>query len=425
MLLSFKIENFRSVKDQVIIDFTETARLDESHLPNNTFESNGDTILNSLIIYGRNASGKSNVIMALQALTYLIDNSDSFQSGKKIPPYEPFKFEKKAVTLPIKFEVEFIGIESKQKYQYTVHYTSHSITYESLRFYPQGISAKLFERKESEITYGEYYKGAKKKIGSDLLGNQLFLSKASTSNVSYLDEVYKYFTQFFYVSTVHDTEYDKTLIRAFSEVMLDDERMKSNVRKLLKAADTNISDFSINKVDPSKFKFPENIPEEIQEDIIERYKYKVNASHLMFDDGELVGLESLDLEEESFGTKKLLTIGALIIDTLDDGGVIVIDELDKGLHPLLTRMLIKLFHSKKNNPNNAQLIFATHDSTLLDTELFRRDQMCFVDKEYEGGSVFYKLSDIKGVRKDVPIDKWYLSGRYKAIPVISDLTLEF
>ena len=88
-------------------------------------------------------------------------------------------------------------------------------------------------------------------------------------------------------------------------------------------------------------------------------------------------------------------------------------------------MLIKLFHGKENNPKDAQLIFATHDSTLLDNDVFRRDQICFVDKEYEGGSVFYKLSDIKGVRKDIPIDKWYLSGRFKATPVISEITLDF
>ncbi len=105
--------------------------------------------------------------------------------------------------------------------------------------------------------------------------------------------------------------------------------------------------------------------------------------------------------------------------------LLYIDELDKGLHPLLTRLIVNLFNSKNNNPKNAQLIFATHDSTLLDTEVFRRDQICFVDKDYEGVSAFFKLSDIKGIRKDIPIDKWYLSGRFKAIPVLSEPELKF
>lgn len=159
--------------------------------------------------------------------------------------------------------------------------------------------------------------------------------------------------------------------------------------------------------------------------MLDKYKYEVSTSHALYTNGDEIGLETLALNEESFGTKKLFVIGSLILDTLDDGGVLVIDELDKGLHPLISKLLISLFNSKKNNPKNAQLIFATHDSSLLDLEILRRDQISFVDKEYEGNSIFYKLSDIKGVRKDTPIDKWYLSGRFKAIPVTYDVNLKF
>lgn len=425
MIISFKIENFRSIKDSMKIDFTRTNRLNEDNLPYNISNINNESILNSIILYGRNASGKSNVLLALNAISYLVENSDSFKHGQKIPPYEPFLFDKKTKKEAVKLEITFFGKKTNTKYQYSIEYTSNVIEKESLLFYPKGVQAKLFERKKDKIEYGEYYKGIKKSIEADLLENQLFLSKASTSNIKYLNEVYLYFTKDFYVSTVHDTEYDKSILRMFSEFVLKDEKFKANILKLLKAADTNISDFNISKNDMTKFKFPDNIPDELQNDILEKFKYDVNTKHLMFDGNELIGEESLKLEEESFGTKKLLTIGGLIVDALEDGSVIVIDELDKGLHPLLTKMLIKLFHSKTNNPNNAQLIFATHDSTLLDNEIFRRDQICFIDKEYEGGSIFYKLSDIKGIRKDIPIDKWYLSGRYKAIPVISEVNLEF
>ena len=145
----------------------------------------------------------------------------------------------------------------------------------------------------------------------------------------------------------------------------------------------------------------------------------------MFNDKKLIGDVKFDLIDESSGTQKLLSIGSVILNALRKGGVIVIDEFDNGLHPLLSKMLIKLFHSRTNNPNNAQLIFATHDSTLLDNNLFRRDQICFVEKEYEGGSIFYKLSDLKSIRKDIPIDKYYLSGRFKATPVTSEVNLEF
>jgi AAA15 family ATPase/GTPase len=425
MIISLKIENYRSIKDELFIDFKATNRLNEDHLPNNIFSESGFSLLSSIILYGRNASGKSNILKAIKAINFLIEKSMDFKHKQRIPSYEPFKFDMQTKDKPIKLDVEFISVGSKVRYNYLIFFSEFAIEKESLYFYPQGVKAKLYERINNQVSYGEYYKGAKKSIEDELLENQLFLSKASTSKIDYLNEVFLYFTKYFFVSTIHDTEYDKTIIRAFSEYMLDDNKLKSNILKLLKAGDTNITDFNIIKNDTTKFKFPDNISEEIQKDIIERFKYDVKTEHLMFNKNELIGKESIPLEDESFGTKKLLSVGSLIISTLEDGGVLVVDELDKGLHPLLTKLLIKLFHSRTNNPHNAQLIFATHDSTLLDNDLFRRDQICFVDKEYEGGSVFYKLSDMKGIRKDIPIDRWYLSGRYKAIPVISDLTLEF
>ena len=195
--------------------------------------------------------------------------------------------------------------------------------------------------------------------------------------------------------------------------------------RLLKSGDTNILDFEVIENDESSFQFPDNVPETERKKIMENYKYKVLTKHLLFENGIEVGDDNLDLDDESLGTKKLMSIGSRILHILMYGGVMVIDELDKGLHPLLTRLLIKLFNSKENNPNNAQLIFATHDSTLLDSELFRRDQICFVEKEYEGNTLLYKLSDFKGVRQNIPIDKWYLSGRFKAIPVTTEVQLKF
>lgn len=423
MIISFKIENFRSIKDQMVIDFVATKKLNEEHLPYNVADFENQSLLKSIILYGRNASGKSNVLNALKAISFMVEHSDSFKLGDNIPPYEPFLFDKNVKNNAVKFEIVFVT--SKTKFKYSISYTSKSIINESLYFYPNGVKAKLFSRKEKKVSYGEYYKGVKKSIEDDLLDNQLFLSKSSSSKISFLNEAYLYFKKYFYVSTVHDTEYDASVIRIFSELAKEDKRFKENILKLLIAADTNITSFSIEENNELNFKFPENIPENIKEDILDKYKYNIRTNHLLFENNELIGEEALRLEQESFGTKKLLAIGSLIIDALEDGSVIVIDELDKGLHPLLTKMLINLFNSKSNNPHNAQLIFATHDSTLLDSEIFRRDQICFVDKEYEGGSIFYKLSDVKGIRKDVPIDKWYLSGRFSAIPVINDVELEF
>ena len=405
MILSFKIENFRSIKEPLEINLTAEKRLKEKELPENSFEQNGHVLLKSLLFYGRNASGKSNVLNALTVLSYFVINSDTFKHGAKLDFYEPFLFDKVYSNEPVKFEIDFIGIENKTKFKYVLSYNVNEIIFEALYVYPSGVKAKLFERNKTKITYGEYYKGTKKKIEDDLLPNQLFLSKSASSKVEYLNECYLYFRNNLLISTNHNTEYDNKIVKIISESVNDDNKLKQNLLELLKAADTSINDFKIKEYD--------------------NQKYEILTNHTVFENGEESETTFLDFENESLGTKKLFAVGGLILLVLSKGGVIIIDELDKGLHPLLSKLLINLFNSKKNNPNNAQLIFATHDSTLLDLETIRRDQICFIDKEYEGNSISYKLSDIKGIRKDMPIDKWYLSGRFKAIPVISEPDLKF
>lgn len=423
MILSLRIENFRSIKEEITVDFTTEKRLNEKDLNDNSFIQNDFELIKSLLIYGRNASGKSNILIALKALSFLVEESDSFKHDKTIPPYEPFKFDLAYQEKPVKFEIDFISVPTKTRFKYIVSFLPKQIVFEGLYIYPEGIKSKLYERSTDKISYGDYYRGTKKPIEADLLPNQLFLSKSSTSNVKYLDDCYLFFTKYIYVSVVHDTEYDKSIIRGFSEVLTKDENLKNNLLELLKASDTGINDFSIKENE--EITFPDTFPDEIKVQLQEKYKFEVLTNHTLFENGNEIGQEILGLDNESFGTKKLFAVGALILDTLSDGGVIVVDELDKGLHPLLSKLLIKLFNSKDNNPKNAQLIFATHDSALLDLEELRRDQISFAEKEYEGNTIFYKLSDIKGVRKDIPIDKWYLSGRFRAIPVTDEVNLKF
>jgi AAA15 family ATPase/GTPase len=424
MILSIKIENFRSIKEALTVNLTTEKRLKESDLPENSFVENNSELLKSLLIYGRNASGKSNILLALKALQFLVRNSDSFKHDMNILPYEPFKFDTAFSNKPVYFELDFITTLTKVKFKYIVSFDKKNIVFEGLYIYPEGIKSKLYERKMSSITYGDYYKGTKKKIEDDLLPNQLFLSKASTSKVTYLDDCYLFFEKYIYISTIHANEYDDEIIRALSEFLTKDNKLKNNLLELLKASDTSINDFRIKENDKG-MKFPKNMPDELKNQLIDKFKYEVYTNHTLFENGIEIGQETLELENESFGTKKLFAVGAIILDTLDNGGVVVIDELDKGLHPLISKLLISLFNSKKNNPNHAQLIFATHDSTLLDLYSLRRDQISFVDKEYDGHSIYYKLSDIKGIRKDMPIDKWYLSGRFKAIPVTNEVSLMF
>lgn len=419
-----KIKNFRSIRDEVILDMSKKHKTDSPDLKNNSFNINGSTLVNSIILYGRNASGKSNILKAFYAIQFLVNKSDKYKHGESIEPYEQFLFEKSIIGNPIELEIAFYA-KDKIKYRYSIKFNKEHFLYESLYFWPNGVESKLFERDSNKITYGEYYKGEKVSIQKDLLGNQLFLSKSATKNIPYLKEAFLFFKKYLFVSTIHAEEYDKALISSACDFMYKDDLRKENMRILLKAADTNILDFAITKLDEKKFKFPDNVPEVVKKAFMEQFMYKINTKHSNFNKGKEIDPEVLPLEYESLGTKKLIAVGGLILDALLDGSVLVIDELDKSLHPLLTKMLISLFHSKKNNPNNAQLIFATHDSSLLDNSLFDREQICLVDKEYEGNTILYKLRDIKGARKDIPFEKWYLSGRFDSIPVIGDIELKF
>lgn len=424
MLLNFKIRNFRSIRDEVIVDFVKSGKIKKTDHADNIIDIDGVSVLKSLILYGRNASGKSNILRGLQAFKYIVENSDKFKINDPIDPYEPFLFNGDTKNSPVEFEIVFYA-RNNIKYRYEIKFDRKTILYEGLYFYPSGSKAKLFERINNIVTYGDYFRGDRKYFEENLLNNQLVLSKSSTSKYEYLMDAYEYISKYIFVYTIGPYENDRPWINMINRWCSKDDNAKKNLKRLIEASDTNIIDFEIITNDESKFKIPPNIPEEIKNKLLEDFKYDIRTKHTVFKNEEIIGTTELKLSDESNGTQKLILIGGLILSALGDGSFIAIDELDKSLHSLLTKLIITLFHSKTNNPFNAQLFFATHDNSLLDNEIFRRDQICFADKEYYGHTELYKLSDIPGVRKEIPIDKWYLSGRFRAIPVTGEIKLDF
>lgn len=152
---------------------------------------------------------------------------------------------------------------------------------------------------------------------------------------------------------------------------------------------------------------------------------KIIVNHNVYDKGRKIGHINFDLEEESAGTIKLLLFGSNMLDCLSDGDVLIVDELDKGLHPGLMQAIIRIFNNPKTNPKNAQLIFSTHDVSLLNADLFRRDQVWITEKDINGVSSYYTLADIKGVRANIPFEKYLLDGAFGGIPVINEFDFEF
>jgi AAA15 family ATPase/GTPase len=422
MLIEFSAENFRSLKEKQTLSMLSSGRVSE-HPENLTVTKDNFRLNKSSIIYGRNASGKTNLLRALQVLEYLVSSSSNFKLNDRISRYEPFKLDKKSSDKPINLEIDFIA-KDNIRYHYSVSYTETDIIKESLLFYPKKQPTKLFIREKSKpIDFGTSLKGDRRGVEKQLLNNQLFLSKGANSNIEQLKTPFLFFAKYFFSRVFRNTDSDENLISSYTKFIAEkkDTKLKENLDKLVRIADTGISSILINPVPTDQIKLPENLPDDVKKQIYERYKYEIKTVHKAFEEGKTSDDVFFQLKDESMGTIKLLAVGGIILDALSDGTVLIIDELDKSLHPLLTRLLIKLFHNPKTNPNNAQLIFATHDISLLDKELFRRDQIWFTEKETDGATKLYSLSDIKGVRKEFSYEKLYLSGRFGGTPVINEL----
>ncbi len=420
MIKSISLRNFRSIKDQITIDFSKSNRK-KSDLPNYIPVGNTE-IATTTVIYGANASGKSNLLRAFKALEYLVLNSAKFDPDDKLGPFEPFRLSKG-------FDKKFVGIEleffiNRIRYAYSLVYSEKTVEQEKLLFFPLAKEAVLFNRvKGKDIQFGEYFKGEKKTIERLTLPNQLFLSKAAENNAESILPIFQFFKNRINVYPFLNQYYESGLERFYAKRLADEPEsvFAKKLNALICALDTGINSISAKETDWNAVKFPENIPDNIRKKIREDFKYEIKTVHELFNESnEKTGLIDFDIDEESTGTRSLLSIGGIIIDALEKGSVLVIDEFEKNLHPIITSYLIKLFNEKLFNPKNAQLIFATHDVTQLNEELFNRDQVWFTQKNEFGVTELIRCSDIKGLRLNAPLDKWYVAGRLGGTAIIDD-----
>ncbi|CAN0218736.1 unnamed protein product, partial [Chrysoparadoxa australica] len=236
-------------------------------------------------------------------------------------------------------------------------------------------------------------------------------------------EIVKWFRSFNVISGLRDHHYEGVTASMFKE-----DEYRDKIKSLVKKADLGINDISVNDFLISRETLPDDMPEEMRKVVLKEAEgsmgYSIDTFHKSYDSNDKEkGLEKFDFDDqESEGTKKFFRLAGPIIDTLQKGKILVIDELDARLHPLLTRQVVKMFNSKSSNPNNAQLIFATHDTNLLSACTMRRDQIWFVEKDHIGGTEIYSLADYqlpKGkVRKDASFEKDYMQGKYGAVPFL-------
>lgn len=420
MLIEFSVANFRSYSEEQVLSLMK-AKGDELETTN-TFEvKTGATsfkLLRSAAIYGPNASGKSNLLRAVQTMRQLVLESASYQHGKPLP-VTPFVFSSSKISEPSEFEATFIV--DNVRYQYGFSASSDKIYGEWLFAHPKGRPQRWFTREwlkeegDYKWEFGNNLSGEKQVWQKATRSNALFLSTAVQLNSEQLQPVFDWFRNTLHISSPNGWR------PGFSARMCDQD-YKPKILEFLAAADIYIDDIMIKEKQFDSAELPADLPDFI---IREAYARQLKDTKLieisMVHKDEKGNSVPLAFSDESDGTQRLFSYAGPWIDSLNNGSVFFVDELHAHLHPKLVRFLVALFNNPVTNPNNAQLIFTTHETSVLSQEIFRRDQIWFCEKNKTQATEFYPLTDFSPRKERENLELAYLSGRYGALPFVNKM----
>ncbi len=424
MLIEFRFKNYRSFRDEAVLSM-EAVGL--GSFKKSLIEQNNMKLLPGVAIYGKNGGGKSNVIRAFWLGVQFIRNAQRIQHEKAAVPVVPFLLNDYSMNEPTEFSFDYI--EDGVKYWYSFAATREKIIKESLYHAPKGQKALVFSRKLQKFSFTEE-KARRKLISETVAENQLFFSIACTMNDVACAKAMKWFREFIFFSRDY-TDIPKQLLEYSG-----DSNMLNAISDYAKTADFGIEEMQFeieNKEIEGAIDFPENIPEGMKtalssfiqilsetsnnsEGKLKLCQIKAQSKHKgVLENGD-IGLFNLELEDESDGTRKLMSLAPAIESVLKKGGVLLVDEIERELHPMLVNFIIAKFQSKNSNPNGAQIIFTTHNTELMNLEFMRKDQIYFTDKNREdGSSELYSVTDFTTKTAD-NIRKGYLAGKYGATP---------
>lgn len=423
MLIEFTIKNYRSIKERQSFSMVKAKGNELENTNSFLPETPGSiALLRSAAIYGANAAGKSNIIRAMMDMESIVRNSASSQQEGDDIPVTPFLFNETCASEPTEFEIVFIseGI----RYQFGFCATKAQITEEWLIAYPKGRPQRWYSRafnknkKASEYKFSDYLLGQKSVWQAATRKNALFLSTAIQLNSDQLKPVFNWFKEVLRPANVGGWG------PGFTASLCEKEDTRTQVLEFLRAADFNIHDIRIDKEKFDPDSLPDDFPASVREKLIKEMKDKELIDIKTIHKTESGCLVPLDFEEESDGTQKFFSFAGPWLDVLKNGYVLVIDELHDNLHPKMVQYLVSLFHNKKTNPKNAQLIFTTHETWILSQDNFRRDQIWFCEKDSQQATSLYPLTDFSPRKDRENIGLGYLSGRYGALPFVRTFDLE-
>lgn len=420
MLIEFSVANYRSLKDRQTFSMS-MAKGDELAQSNcfEVFAPGSLKLLRSAAIYGPNASGKSNFLDALDTMKRIVLKSASNHQRGDTLPVAPFRLNRANTALPSEFEVTF-AVDTV-RYQYGFAASSQRIQEEWLIAYPKGRPQRWFARvwdKDNEQYHwelGSLLTGEKQLWQKSTRENALFLSTAVQLNSQQLQPVYDWFKHTLRMTNVPGWS------PSFSASLCESDD-KKQVLDFLRAADLSIDDILVEKEPFDPDTLPGDMPNSVKTMLAEEMKDKsvldIKTVHTSTEGDRVV----FNFDEESDGTRKLFSFAGPWIDSLTNGYVLFIDELHDNLHPSLVQFLVQLFHNDKTNPHNAQLVFTTHETSILNQDVFRRDQIWFCEKDEGQASTLFPLTDFSPRKGRENLELAYLSGRYGALPFIRPLS---
>ena len=417
MLIEFSVGNFKSIKE------VETLSLHASNLSskfphlevNNLFKKRDDLVLlKSKAIYGANASGKSNAYKAIDAFKNIVENSVGNDRVLR-RNISPFKLCDSSIKEPSFFQIQFLLEDVIYRYGFVA---DKEQVHSEWLFKKAERETFLFTREgdESEINNSQFSEGNilteifKNSEDTPIKTSYLFLTFiAKVLNGKVSSELFKYITTKITLVSGLDSELNKKN----AEIFIENKKQKEILVSLVKAADMGIDDIDYVELNKSS---SEN---EVDSKSTEKEKLVFAVKKKYDNNNNEKGLQAMGFEfEESKGTQKMFELAPYIINCLNEGGLLFIDEFDSRFHSLLTKKIVELFNSKSNN--KGQLIFITHDTNLLSSKLLRRDQISFASRDRYGASHFYSLAEFKGVRSSSSYENDYIHGKYGAIPSLND-----
>ena len=425
MLLNFAVTNYRSIKERQVFSLMAVEGL--PHEESLIRSKDGIQILPVALLFGANASGKSNILRAFGMMRQMVLNSVRLNPGDTLDEYEPFLLDEESRNNDTEFEAEFIadtGQNVELHYRYGFSFSGKIISEEWLyRQVKNTDEVELFTRIGGKVQVNETEFPEGKGKEDTLNSNRLFLSLIAQLNGTQSKEIILWFNRGAFITATQTEQYitlTSTLLKD-KEDPIEDEigHYVDMALTFLSNIDVGITELSIEEVAVA---LPKDVPEELRKILSKdgHTALKVESTHNRYNkQGEIIGKEIFRTEHnESEGTLKITELLGVIFLTLWAGTLLVIDELDAKLHPLLTRAIIQLFTNPKINPHGAQLVFTTHDTNQLHLDYVRRDEIWFTEKSPVEATQLYSHIEFKGFDPSMDITEQYVNGRYGAIPRI-------